>query len=287
MILMARHDWGKVIRLVFILSGACLVGPRLMYAQRVLSSDKALNRGTAQAIRTCGQAPRLPQEEALRLVCIRDPDGLQARATDAIVIGFVGGFVRRNNEKHPEVLFAAYLREHYPSTVHAQVFANHEGSQALRWVDDLLDTDHDGQLTSLEKERAKIIIYGHSWGASQAVNLAWELERQGIPVLLTIQVDSIHKPGQNDSRIPANVASAINFYQPRGLLHGRARIRPDDASRTKILGNYRMTYDGRRIDCSNYPWLVRTLNKPHHEIENDPRVWDQIASLIDAQLAAQ
>ena len=99
------------------------------------------------------------------------------------------------------------------------------------------------------------------------------------------KMDAIHKPGQNDSQIPANVANAIKFYQPKGMLHGRDRIRPDDPSRTKVLGNLRMTYDGRQIDCSNYPWLVRVLNKPHHEIENDPRVWGQIASLIDSQLS--
>lgn len=284
---MARHQLGKIIRMVLILSGACAVASGLMHAQTVLSpGDSIVHPAAAKAIKVCGQAFGLqPQGEALRLACMRNPSEVRTGIADTIVIGFVGGFVRRDNEKHPEVLFADYLRERYPSTVDAEVFANHEGSQALRRVKYLLDTDHDGQLTSPEKERARIIIYGHSWGASQAVKLARELDRQGIPVLLTIQVDSIHKPGQNDSRIPANVANAINFYQPRGLLHGRARIVPDDASRTKILGNFRMSYAGRRIDCSNYPWLVRVLNKPHHKIENDPRVWAQIASLIDEQLS--
>jgi hypothetical protein len=27
------------------------------------------------------------------------------------------------------------------------------------------------------------------------------------------------------------------------------------------------------------------MNKPHHEIENDPRVWEQIASMIDNELS--
>jgi hypothetical protein len=47
-----------------------------------------------------------------------------------------------------------------------------------------------------------------------------------------------------------------------------------------------MTYDGHSIDCRNYPWLARTFNKPHHEIENDPRVWNQIALVIDARLSS-
>jgi hypothetical protein len=204
-----------------------------------------------------------------------------------IVIGFVGGFARRDDVKHPEVQFAAQLRNRYASQVHAEVFSNHEGQQALREVVRQLDTDHDGALTPVEKARAKIIIYGHSWGASETVAFARELGRQGIPVLLTIQVDSIAKPGQQDSTIPPNVANAVNFYQPRGLLHGRREISAADPARTTIIGNFRMTYQHLRINCNNYPWLARTFNKPHHEIENDPRVWNQAASLIDSQVTDQ
>jgi hypothetical protein len=45
-----------------------------------------------------------------------------------------------------------------------------------------------------------------------------------------------------------------------------------------------MTYENRPINCDNYSWYSRTLNKPHHEIENDFRVWDQVASLINSDL---
>ena len=27
------------------------------------------------------------------------------------------------------------------------------------------------------------------------------------------------------------------------------------------------------------------LNKPHHQIENDPRIWEHIAKLIDSELS--
>jgi hypothetical protein len=202
-------------------------------------------------------------------------------APKAIVIGFVGGFARPDDLKHPEVQFAANLRQRYPSQVHAEVFANHQGQQALRQVLRLLDADRNGAVTPEEKQHAKIILYGHSWGASETVAFAKELGRRGIPVQLTIQVDSIKKPGQEDSTIPSNVANAINFYQPGGLLHGRPEISAADPAKTRIIGNFRMTYKGHPIDCHNYPWLARTFNKPHHEIENDPRVWQQAASLID------
>jgi hypothetical protein len=46
-----------------------------------------------------------------------------------------------------------------------------------------------------------------------------------------------------------------------------------------------MTYEGYHVNCDNYSWYARFFNKPHHQIENDPRVWDQAASLIDSQLS--
>jgi hypothetical protein len=192
---------------------------------------------------------------------------------NVIIIGFVGGFVSRDDIKHPEVQFAAYLRHRYPCT-HAEVFGNHHGKQALHQVMRLLDTDRDGVLTSIEKQRATIIIYGHSWGASETVTFARELAALGIPVVLTIQVDTIAKPGHKSSAISANVASAINFYQTGGPLHGRPEIVAADPAQTKIIGNFRMTYKDRPINCDNYSWYARFFNKPHHEIENDLRVWD-------------
>jgi hypothetical protein len=202
----------------------------------------------------------------------------------AIIVGFVGGFVRSDDMKHPEVQFAAHLRKAYPSEVHAEVFANHDGKHALRRVLELLSKDDDGVLTSRGKERASIIIYGHSWGASQVVTLARDLGRLGIPVSLTIQVDSVHKPGHEDAVIPPNVRNAVNFYQTKGFIHGRSHIRASDQKRTNIIGNFQMAYQDRQINCDNYPWLARHLNRGHHEIENDPRVWEQISSLIDELL---
>lgn len=201
------------------------------------------------------------------------------------MISFVGGFVRNNDAKHPEVQFAAWLCQSYSSMLHAEVFANHDGKRTLRRVLHVLDTDGDGIISNGEKERASIIIYGHSWGASQAVTLARELGERGIPGLLTIQVDSVHKPGHKDSAIPSNVRSAVNFYQTKGPIHGQSNIRAADPERTNIIGNFETRYQNRQINCDNYPWLARHLNRPHHEIENDPQVWEQIASLIDSELS--
>jgi pimeloyl-ACP methyl ester carboxylesterase len=197
-------------------------------------------------------------------------------ARKVVVVGFVGGFVRHDDTKHAEVKFAAHLRERYHSEMDVEVFGNHAGTTAL---------EHVLRLTGTDKAHARIIIFGHSWGGTETVTLARELERRGIPVLLTIQVDSIAKPGHDNSTIPANVENAVNFYQSRGLLHGRSEILALDPARTNIIGNFEMTYKDHPVNCKEFPWYSRVFTKSHIEIENDPRVWTEAASLIDLELS--
>ena len=281
------HGLKKLLPLWLVLAGTW-VWPCIARGQSsALTEEADIHSNTAMepAVR-CESMPGESVRAALQQVCLRAHVwNRNTAARNAIIIGFVGGFVRRDDLRHPEVQFAEYLRQRYPSIVHAEVFANHDGKHALSRVLQLLDTDKDGVLSSSEKEQASIIIYGHSWGASQAVTFANGLGRLDIPVSLIILVDSVHKPGHDDAVIPPNVRNAINFYQKKGLIHGRSSIRAADRSRTNIIGNLQMTYQDRRINCDNYPWIARHLNKPHHEIENDPRVWERIASLIDSELS--
>lgn len=202
----------------------------------------------------------------------------------AIVIGFVGGYVHHDNLVHAEVQLAAHLGGEYPSGVHVEAFENHKGEQARQRISQLLDTDHDGSLSAAEKQQARIILYGHSWGGSESIHLARELGEDGIPVLLTIQIDSVAKRGENDSVIPANVVQAANFYQPHGWIHGRKLIRAADPARTRILGNFRFDYKAHPIACPKYPWWDRYLARSHTEIECDPVVWNQVETLIRANL---
>jgi hypothetical protein len=228
-------------------------------------------------------APGIARAQEMSLHGVGSAVTAPTTTRNVIIIGFVGGFVSRDDAKHPEVQFAAYLRGRYP-TIHAEVFGNHHGRKALHQVVRLLDTNHDGVLSSIEKEQATIIIYGHSWGATETVEFAGKLDQMGIPVALTIQIDTIAKPGHKVSGVPPNVANAINFYQTEGPLHGAPKIVAIDPARTNIMGNIHMTYENRPINCDNYSWYSRTLNKPHHEIENDLRVWDELASLINSDL---
>lgn len=203
-----------------------------------------------------------------------------------IVIGFVGGRVRADNGVHGEVQFSQALQESYGASLDSFIFSNRDGERALRGVLERLDRNHDGALSDAEKMRARIVLYGHSWGASQAITFARRLNQLGIPVLLTIQVDSVRKPGQNDSVIPPNVRSAVNFYQSDGLLRGRSRIVPADPEKTSILGNFRSSYRNRSVSCKGFPWYAKVFMRRHIEIENDPAVWKQIEAMILDQIGS-
>jgi hypothetical protein len=201
-----------------------------------------------------------------------------------IVIGFVGGFIKHDNLIHSEVQLAARLRQEYPAGVDVETFESYHGENAVKKILSLLDTNHDGMLTATEKKNARIILYGHSWGASEAITVARDLEKDNIPILLTIQVDSVAKFYQNDGVIPANVAKAANFYQSNGVVHGQTAIRAADPSRTKIIGNYQFDYKTTPYACNEYPWYDRIFVKSHTQIECDPKVWKQAEDLIRAQL---
>lgn len=201
-----------------------------------------------------------------------------------VVIGFVGGFVRHDDAVHSPVQLAERIRKDYPSNVHVEVFENHRRELAHQLILKLLDTNHDGTLSDEEKSNARIILYGMSWGGSETVALARELQVEKIPVLLTIQVDSVQKTQENDAVIPSNVAEAVSYYQSDGLLHGRSEIRAEDPARTKVLGNFRFTYASMPDACANYPWWDRWFVKPHTEIECDPIVWRQVETLIRTKL---
>ncbi|HTW62320.1 MAG TPA: hypothetical protein VMD55_10975 [Terracidiphilus sp.] len=247
-------------------------GPASMVAQGAPALRPAAH---ALLARSCIAGSGLPGSHA--------PCGAPA---PLIVIGFMGGHVRAGNLVHREALLCRDLDRRYPVAVQAMTFANRDEAAALHSVLHLLDTNGDGRLSSKEKNAARIVLFGHSWGASEAVNLAWDLDRRGIPVLLTIQVDSVHKHGENDGRIPANVREAINFYQTDGMLHGRSSIQAIDPAHTKILGSYESTYKTTPVSCAGFPWFARAFMKPHIEIENDAAVWDRIDALIVARSCA-
>jgi hypothetical protein len=204
-----------------------------------------------------------------------------------IVIGFVGGFVGHDNPHHGPVQLAQQIQRTVPQDTYVRVFENRRRKQAFDSVVRLLDTNHDGVLSAQERARARIILFGHSWGAAAVVLLARDLRREGVPVLLTVQVDSVAKAWQNDSVIPDNVAEAVNFYQTQGIVHGRPQITAADPAKTEILGNYRIDYKKDPVDCPQASWADRFFTPGHMQSECDPNLWSKIENMVKQRLSPQ
>jgi len=197
-----------------------------------------------------------------------------------ILVGFAGGFVRHDNPHHGPVQLAQRLRREAPAGTYVEVFENRRRKKAYKTVLRLLDSNHDGNLSDDEKSQAHVILFGHSWGGSAVVLLARELHRTGVPVLLTVQVDSIAKPWQQDEVIPDNVEAAVNFYQSHGLIHGRSEIKAEDGSKTQILGNYRFDYREHPVQCEASSWFDRTFTPSHMQSQCDPQLWNKVEDLV-------
>lgn len=205
-------------------------------------------------------------------------------ASPFIVVGLLGGFVPHDDPHHPEIQMIRGLRKEYPKRVYFGLFENRKVGEAYKTILNRLGAKEDGTLSVDEKRRARIVLFGHSWGASAVVALSRRLEREGIPVMLTVQVDSVARPFQNDRVIPPNVLQAANFYQTHGLIHGRSRIAPADPSRTTILGNFRWEYKEEPTECHDFSWYARFFTKGHIAIECDPKVWSQVETLLRRHL---
>ncbi|HKD51430.1 MAG TPA: hypothetical protein VKB90_11545 [Candidatus Acidoferrum sp.] len=201
-----------------------------------------------------------------------------------IVVGFVGGVVKPDDPIRGEVKLAEHLRAEFPSGVYVETFENRRRETALQVILTHLGADRSGLLSENEKRQARIILYGHSWGGAAMLELARELDRRKVPVLLTVQVDSVKRFRTDDSVIPPNVARAANFYQPNGMIHGQEEIRAANPTKTQILGNFRFNYKEHPLHCKEYPWYDRTFAKTHTEIDCDPAVWSRVEALIRQQI---
>lgn len=221
---------------------------------------------------------------AVHVSSLRPPALTERVAPPTIVFGFVGGIISHKDTVRSEYKLAERLRADYPVGVYVDTFENRRRADARKVIFNFLDTNLDGKLSEEERRGARIVLFGHSWGGSAAVRLAREMEGEHIPVLLTVQVDSVARVGQPDGVIPANVARAANFYQPDGPIRGRADIRAADPARTQILGNFRFNYRDHPVDCPQYPWYERVLISPHTQIACDPSVWSQVELLIREDL---
>lgn len=192
-----------------------------------------------------------------------------------LVVGFLGGFDHWDDTRRGVRRVVLDLRSR---GIFAEAVGNHQFHTALSFINQALDTNRDGKLDATEASSARVILFGQSWGGAAVVKAAGDLEKEGVPVLLTVQVDSV---GLHDDVIPSNVRAAMNLFQ-HGLItiRGRQKIRAADPAQTRILGNLQFHYTPGSVDESEASWMRRTVGRSHAMMELDPRVWANVKDLI-------
>ncbi|MBI4888982.1 MAG: hypothetical protein HY821_00065 [Acidobacteria bacterium] len=201
-----------------------------------------------------------------------------------LVVGFLGAWEDWDNDKRSVRKLALSLREKHLPGVYVETAGNHSRSVVLKFIRQALDRNKNKKIDPEEARGAQIILYGQSFGGAACVKLARELERYGVPVRLTVQVDSV---GKDDDLIPANVGRALNIYQKDpGPVWGESRIHAADPSRTTVIGNLRFTYLFRDVDMSDYPRAARHLGISHWKMDNDPVVWKIVETTVLGEIMA-
>jgi hypothetical protein len=224
---------------------------------------------------------------AQRLADLAVPTPIPPGST--LVMGFLGGYERWNDEHRSVRRLVLKLRAR--NGVFAESISNHNQNVALKLIRRSLDTNGDGELDAAERRSARVILFGQSWGGAATLKVARALDRLGVPVLLTVQVDSV---GVRDKVVPPNVHAAVNFYQHDPLtIEGRSEIEAADSSKTAILGNFEKTYLGRPMEStntrtasnssnsSNSSWVRSTFGGSHARMELDPALWDSVEQYIN------
>lgn len=210
------------------------------------------------------------------------PEGRTPSRT--LLIDFVGGFVHSDDTRHPEVQIVHHFQEKPVPGVEAVVFENTQTGPAEERIIQFLDENKDGIISTDEKQRAQLILLGHSWGGGAVMKVAEDLNRRNIPVTLMIQVDGVGKFAPRSCLVPPNVREAMNFYQTKLPIRGCQDFRAVDPTKTTILANVRLQYDHQPPECHALPWRDRVFLRSHNSLGCDPHVWSEVEKQIDATL---
>jgi hypothetical protein len=202
---------------------------------------------------------------------------------DTLIIGFMGGREKWDDAHRGVRKFALHLRAQNLPGVHIETAENMRRDIALELVKKCFDRDQDGTLSEAEARNTRLILFGQSFGGAAVNKFSKDLKPLGVPVLLSIQIDSV---GRDDQFVPPNVRRAVNFYQQddRFGIRGEPELFADDPQKTELLGNHRYDYRHKVVDLSDGRWYQRWFKNAHVKMEQDPDLWAAVEKLIVAEL---
>jgi len=201
-----------------------------------------------------------------------------------LILGFLGGRESWDDASRGVRQLAKKIDAMNISEVHIETLENRKRDLAMELIHNSFDRNQDGFLDERERTTVRLIMYGHSLGGAAVVKLSHNLKDLGIPILLTVQIDSVGFT-YDDHVIPSNVKRAANLYQLDGwLLVGEDEIVPQDPDETKIIANLKFDYKDKEVDMSGVPWERRLLSVPHSKMDADPEVWSTVEQLILSEI---
>ena len=201
-----------------------------------------------------------------------------------IILGFLGGFESWDDESRGVRKLAIKIDAMKLPNVHVETLENRKLELAIKFIQNTFDHNQNGFLDDWERNSARIILYGHSLGGAAVVEISHELKRMGVPILLTVQIDSVGLVYE-DHIIPSNVKRAANLFQNDGwILQGEHKIEPEDPNKTKVLANIRFDYRDKNVDMSSLSWERRLFSTPHAKMDADPEVWATVEQMILSEI---
>jgi len=206
------------------------------------------------------------------------------RTDQTLILGFLGGFERWDDESRGVRKLAIRIDAMKLPNVHIETLENRKRDLAIKFIQNAFDRDQNGFLDDWERDSARLILYGHSFGGSAVVEISHELKKMGVPILLTVQIDSVGLV-YDDHIIPSNVKRAANLFQNDGwILQGEDEIEPENPNKTKVIANIRFDYRDKNVDVSSLPWERRLFSIPHSKMDADPEVWATVEQMILSEI---
>ena len=220
--------------------------------------DCALASFMALLLSTCaGFAAPLPSSPATP-----SPKSSVLPPTECKIVyaGFVGAMETSNHKHSGVVQIRDTLRGPGYSDVCADSFIPISWESGRDWILTHF-ASHPGTLTESELLHApRVILVGHSTGGWAMLSVARDLRDKGIPVELTVQVDSV---GFTDYTVPRNVKTCAIFHAWDMLMFMTTKsIRMQDPAHTKLIAN------------------IVVKNASHLSITRDPRIWELVLTAV-------
>jgi len=184
------------------------------------------------------------------------------RSCKILYAGFVGAMESSNHKGSGVVQLRDTLRGPEYADVCSESFTPLSWESCRSWILRQFPA-HSGPLAQTEVEEApRIILVGHSTGGWAMLKVARDLRDKGIPIELTVQLDSV---GITDYTVPSNVKASAIFHAWDFLMPLTTKnIRMEDPHRTKLIAN------------------ILVKNASHLSITRDPRVKNLVLSTIVA-----